>query len=70
MPSSFEFVPVPCYRLDKQHAEHSMVTKASTAAGKSDMNVYEGSYDLKYYLDRQPVEKPNAYGQKTNAHLN
>ena len=47
-----------------------MVTKPSTTPGKADMNVYEGSYDMKFYLDRQPVEKPNSLGQKTNAHLN
>lgn len=70
MPASFDFVPVPCYRFDKQHAEQSMVTKPSTTPGKADMNVYEGSYDMKFYLDRQPVEKPNSLGQKTNAHLN
>ena len=32
------------------------------------MNAYEGSYDLKYYLDRQPVEKPSS-DQKLNTHL-
>lgn len=61
-------MPVPCYRFDDAEARERCTSYRRTNSEKANVVVYNGPYDLKYYLDRQPEESNNAKAR--NDHLN
>lgn len=64
IPSHFDFFPVPCLRFDEPDAitKCKVVQKVSSSdPSKVTAHVYEGTYDLKYYLDRQASSEKNTH---------
>jgi hypothetical protein len=52
-------MPVPCRRHDDPDSliKFTQYERMSTVDNKTpSTTVYQGPYDLKYYLDRQPIE--------------
>jgi hypothetical protein len=64
IPSKYDFEPITYYRYDSDSPEQSEFRQLASKSDPTKFNiVYKGSFDLKYYLDRQPLD------QEKNTHL-